>query len=355
MRLLVAIACLAVLPWAACGESTPRAVLPSGWEDARQPQVAAGPDGMIYVVFAKGPAIYLSKSSDGGSTFAPPALVGQLPGLLAGMRRGPRVAAADKELMITAISSDLFSWRSTDGGTTWSKPLRINDVPKSAHEGLHNLAVSSDGRFFVVWLDLRERGHQVWGSRWLPGAARWSPNTKVYSSPDGHVCECCHPSVAFAPGGKVFVMWRNWLGGARNLYVADSDDGAAFGKPQKQGRGNWKLDGCPMDGGAIGFQSGDTLTTVWQRDGRVYESKGETETLVGTGTQPVFVAGPLEECILWQTGGNIMMKLGANPRRTLARNAQYPAVASRGADKPPVAVWETTKEGVSPIQFAVLE
>ena len=51
------------------------------------------------------------------------------------------------------------------------------------------------------------------------GGQTWSPNFSVYESPDGHICECCHPSAVIAADGAIHVMFRNWLGEIGRAHV----------------------------------------------------------------------------------------------------------------------------------------
>src|SRR5689334_3567809 len=88
----------------------------------RQPQLAAG-NGAAVIVFGSGESIWLARSADDGKTFGAPSKVADLPKLSLGRHRGPRVVVAGKAIVVSAIPAlgDLFSWRSTDGGRTWSK------------------------------------------------------------------------------------------------------------------------------------------------------------------------------------------------------------------------------------------
>src|SRR5690349_18097886 len=87
-----------------------------------QPQLAAG-DGIVAMVFGSGESIWLARSRDNGRTFDSPSKVADLPKLMIRRHRGPRVAIAGKTIVVTAIAGDLYSWRSTDGGRTWSKAV----------------------------------------------------------------------------------------------------------------------------------------------------------------------------------------------------------------------------------------
>ena len=113
----------------------------------------------------------------------------------------------------------------------------VNDVPGAPTEGLHALAADSKGVLFAAWLDKRGKGTQLYGARSTDGGATWSKNVHIYNSPEGTICECCHPSIAIDAAGQILVMWRNSMGGSRDMYLARSRDGVSFSKPEKLGTG----------------------------------------------------------------------------------------------------------------------
>ena len=73
-----------------------------------------------------------------------------------------------------------------------------------------------------------KRACGLMGSLSKDGGKTWSPNQLVYASPDGHICECCHPTAYVGPKGELYAMWRNWLGGSRDMYYAVSTDGKSW-------------------------------------------------------------------------------------------------------------------------------
>ncbi|MBC8128163.1 MAG: exo-alpha-sialidase, partial [Gloeobacteraceae cyanobacterium ES-bin-144] len=97
--------------------AAPVEIVPPDLRDARQPQVAVAPNGSIHIAFGKMNLIYYVASTDGGKTFSEPVIVGELPKLALGMRRGPRIVATTKTLAISAISfqdGNLHGWFSQD-------------------------------------------------------------------------------------------------------------------------------------------------------------------------------------------------------------------------------------------------
>jgi hypothetical protein len=358
-RVLVLVATLAGLGGVASaadrgGDRPVRVVAPDGPDrEGRQPQAAVDPAGRIYVAFGVGRTVRLAVSSDGGETFQA-STVGSAGSLALGMRRGPRVAATGDAVVVTAVGGeegggrdgDVLAWRSTDGGKSWEGPTRVNSVVGSAREGLHGMASGPGGKVFATWLDLRNGRTEVYGAPSHDGGKSWEPDVLVYRSPEKSVCECCHPSAAFAPDGSLHVMWRNSLAGARDLFLASSADGGKiFGPAAKLGRGTWPLNACPMDGGAVAVGADGRVETVWMRAGSTFAaSPGERERELGRGVQGWTAAGPGGAYSVWlqQRPGRL---LGLTPRggapTTLAENANDPVIASApGGRGPVVAVWE---------------
>jgi hypothetical protein len=334
-----------------------RTVIP----DAAQPQLAVASDGRVWLVYGQveaapaqsmdhtqhnqgshgadaaksrpGGGIFVACSEDGGSTFAPAIKVGTVPGLMLGMRRGPRIAVNGNRLTVTAIGDELFALASSDGGKTWSEPTTVNDAPKSAAEGLHDLACAPDGRLFATWLDIRNGKMELWGAESSDGGKSWAKNEQVYKSPDKSICECCHPSALFDSDGNLAVMWRNSIEGSRDLWMTTRLKGATkFAAAHKLGEGTWKLNACPMDGGRIVALGGGKFGAVWQRAGEVFFTGASgPEIQLGKGKQPVAVANGASPLVLWQEGSDLVLTraLGAAPSK-LASDARFPVVVTLG-------------------------
>ena len=84
--------------------------------------------------------------------------------------------------------SDVMFVRSTDGGSTFSAPRRINDDPVN-HAKWHwfgTLSVAPNGRVDVVWLDTRNAANntnsQLFYSNSIDGGNNWSANVAVSNS-----------------------------------------------------------------------------------------------------------------------------------------------------------------------------
>lgn len=292
----------------------------------REPQLAAG-HGLTAIAFGSGSGIYVSVSTDGGGSFAKPVTVGTAAVVPLSRHRGPRIAISENTLVVTAVvgqieetgthvhglpsDGDLMVWRSRDRGVTWSKPVRINDVPSSPREGLHTLAADDHGNLFAAWLDKRGHGTALYGAWSSDSGATWSKNVKVYESTAGTICECCHPTAVFSASGGVDVMWRNVLDGSRDFYLIHGDAKSTFSNSQKLGTGTWKINACPMDGGGL-VHAGAKTISVWRRENAIYMAEpGKPEEKLGEGKDVTVAASGNnvfaawikdEKLVIWENG-----------------------------------------------------
>jgi hypothetical protein len=174
--------------------------------------------------------------------------------------------------------------------------------------------------------------------------------------------------------GRLAVMWRNWLGGSRDMYAAlSSDGGRTFTPGQKLGAGTWKLNGCPMDGGAIAFDGGGKVLTAWRREKTVFtaalaiedqqpaavdislETNGnEEQQLAKSAVQPLVIVSGNVAYRFWESDSALMLQRGNDDPRRLAEQASFASAASLpqgGA----VVVWESRAGGVETLLAATVK
>lgn len=308
----------------------------------QQPRVAVGPQGNVGVVYGSGETVFFASSEDGGKSFSIPVRVAQIPGLMLGRRRGPQIAMTRDCIVVTAVtkaSGNLQAWHSLDKGKTWTGPTTVNDQSSSAREGLHSIGAGAENELISVWLDLRDGKTKIFGSSSKDGGKSWSKNFQIYASPGGSVCECCQPSVATDQKGNVFVMWRNSLQGARDMYLASSRGMTGpFGNVQKLGSGTWKLNGCPMDGGGLSIDGQGKPVTVWKRNKTVYSSMGGREMELGDGRQAMVATSGDAAYFIWQSGNKLMFSKPNESAMAIGDGA-FPSMATL-IDGDIVVVWE---------------
>lgn len=318
------------------------------------PQLAAS-ENVVALAYGAGKSLYVAVSANQGKDFSEPVKVAEATILPLTRHRGPRIAISNGTIIVTAVTGntvatgphahglpsdgDLFAWRSTDSGKSWSAAVRINDVPAAAREGLHTLASDGKGRVFAAWLDLRNEGTRLYGAWSEDSGATWSADNKLYESADGTICQCCSPTAEFAGNGNLDVMFRNALGGARDLYLLSATSNKrSFGKAQKLGNGTWMLNACPMDGGGIAHADGEAVT-AWRREREIYLAKpGETETRLGEGQDVALAASGAGIYALWVQSSQLVSWVDGKTE-TLAAKAAMPALVAL-PEGGALAAWE---------------
>lgn len=86
---------------------------------------------------------------------------------------------------------DVMFARSSDGGASWSAPVRVNDDPGNAWQWFGTMSTSPSGRIDAVWLDTRDHPgtnlSSLYYSYSTDGGVTWTPNERLSESFDPHV------------------------------------------------------------------------------------------------------------------------------------------------------------------------
>jgi hypothetical protein len=177
--------------------------------------VATGPNGEIYVVWSDRSLIGLFgdvlirfvKSTDGGKTFSTPTTIAKFinPAYPAnGVFSGnpfPSIAVdisnGENKGGIYVVYSgrsenipdraDVFLVSSKDGGSTWTKQVKLNDDNSIAEQILPSVAVTDDGAVGVSWYDRRNDLANlslldIYATVSKDGAKSFSPNQRITNS-----------------------------------------------------------------------------------------------------------------------------------------------------------------------------
>ena len=328
--------------------------------DAAEPAVAAAGDGTVFVAWvehrAAGEAdVWLSHlDAEAKPLGASVRVNGQAGEAKAWHGDPPTIAVAPDSTIYVGWTArvpqakhatTLYLSASRDGGRSFDAPVKVNDDERPASHGMHSLAVATDGRIYVAWLDERnvappptlqspqpskpnsaqkhvESNSEIFFAASHDGGRTFSTNQRIAAE----VCPCCKTSLAVGADGRVYASWRQVLPGEfRHIAVAASTDGGrTFSPPAIVHDDKWQIAGCPVSGAALVAQTDGTLRVLWYTAGE---------------------AGPPG---LYQTQSRDGGRTFA-PRTALARSSGRgtPVLLAGGGDDQLRAVWEERGEGIS--------
>jgi len=198
--------------------------------DQWSPAIAVGPDGALYAVWAdtrNGDGnIYFAKSTDGGTTWSANVRLNDDPGTA--WQYDPAIAADAGAVYVAWEDErngnrDIYFAKSTDGGATWSANTRLNDDPGTADQYSPAIAADADA-VYVAWTDERNGNGDIYFAKSTDGGATWSANTRLNDDPGG--AEQRSPALT-ADAGAVYVAWTDERNGGSDIYFARSTDGGA--------------------------------------------------------------------------------------------------------------------------------
>ena len=267
-------------------------------------------------------------------------------------------------------ANDLYLSTSRDQGQTFDPPVRVNDDHKPAVHGMHSLAVSTDNRLYVAWLDERNinptqpseqaGGHHMESNREVfmtvssDGGRSFAPNLRVASD----ACPCCKTGLAAASDGRLYVSWRQVLpGDFRHIAVASSEDaGKTFQSPIIVSDDHWMLKGCPVSGAALSSGTDGALHVLWYAAGEAgapgfywSESKDGGRSFAPrrlfAGAQargtPILLQRNSDVMAVWEVNdkgsssiilARMVSDTGTTDSQTVTDNGALPAAATAGDD-----------------------
>lgn len=164
------------------------------------------------------------------------------------------------------FASDLRLSRSLDGGQSFAPPLRVNHDRPVSHS-FEGLTVAADGTVLLAWIDSREGGHQA--GTYLTRITQQGTHVEPALTLDNQTCVCCRVSLASGPQQTAAALWRTVLpGNLRDMALGLShDDGQTFRAPALVHDDHWQITACPHRGGAVGIDSSKRLYASWYTEG----------------------------------------------------------------------------------------
>lgn len=212
-----------------------------------------GPNGEIYVSWAGPLGLVFDKSTDGGLTWGNDILVSSIPGGwdfdVSGIYRcnGMPITACDtsqspfrgniyinwSDQRNGTGNTDIFFVKSTDGGNTWSSPLKVNDDNTNRHQFFTWMTIDqTTGAIYIVFYDRRNTSGDatdVYVARSTNGGETFT-NFKVSQSsftPSSGIFFGDYTNIA-AFNKKVYPIWMRLDGSNLSVWTAIIHDSLVY-------------------------------------------------------------------------------------------------------------------------------
>ena len=159
---------------------------------------------------------------------------------------------------------------SSDGGTTWTKPLVPHLDQTQTEHGFVSLIPLRDGRLGAIWVDGRNTKGMKEHDEEKPLSANMTLRYAAIDASgrisdeaelDERICECCQTSATLTSDGVVAVYRDRSQNEVRDIYSVRQASGA-WVRPDAVHADNWELNACPVNGPAIAA-SGRNVAVAW--------------------------------------------------------------------------------------------
>lgn len=165
------------------------------------------------------------------------------------------------------FSGELRLSRSSDGGRTFAPSMLVNDDGQVIQHTFDAIQAAPDGVLHLAWIDGREgkREPGTFVARSTDHGRTITKNFKI----DDNTCVCCRTSLATSHDGVIYVAWRKIFdGNVRETVVSRSmDGGETFSSAVVVGNDRWVYQACPHRPASLGVDRLGRLYVVWYTEG----------------------------------------------------------------------------------------
>ena len=256
--------------------------------------IARGEDGTLWVTYVRRnngshDGIYFTASANDGTTWSAPALVGQSGSfgwnhhVVAGAAGEAWVVVNDTRV---AFTNSIVVWRTVNGGTSWNEATVFSGSFPTEHFGRPVMRRSSNGDLHVgAWQ--RHATNTDWDffySQSTDGGMSWTSPVRINDDVATGTSEQpinSYPALAFGGGGRIYAVWsddRNGPNADRSLanydvFVAYSTtNGASWSTDVQINDDTPTIMQRNASVAIVPGSSRDTVVTVWT-DGRSGENR----------------------------------------------------------------------------------
>jgi len=238
------------------------------------PEAVTASDGSLHLVWVNELGntknCMTSFSTDGGATFSEPIRVNHhANSLVAYTQAGPKIKEHNGILYVIYMDNrsgltNIYLNYSTDNGITWSEDLRVSD--QNYLQAYADLEIDPTGNLHLVYYSYNQNYsfHSVRYASSLAGTVNFS-----YSIPVGihndvqEPCDCCQPDLASDSDGNLYLAFRNNINNIRDSYIAVKPAGSeAFTEQIQATFYNDYVSHCPSSGPSLSIEDGRVVLAV---------------------------------------------------------------------------------------------
>ncbi|MEC4725167.1 glycoside hydrolase [Shewanella sp. D64] len=244
------------------------------------------PNGDLWRLWSHNDSLYFQISRDKGVTFS---TVRRVPiakeSISARNENRPKIAfdqyqgvylswAMPKAKKYTA---DIRFAYSKDYGTSFTKPITVNNDKLETGHSFNEMQVSDEGEISLVWLDARlahqarSQGKQTNGSALYLGKANYRKQQPTFTNQAlaNSTCVCCRIALDTSSQGELAILWRHIYGDNIRefaLLTLAQDENTPL-TPYQISHDHWQIDGCPHQGGGLSIDKHNRYHMVWFNQG----------------------------------------------------------------------------------------
>lgn len=231
------------------------------------PDLAFAPDGTLWVSWAEITGgetvdVFVARSTDGGTTFGDPIRVDDVDRMFLGTVRQPVLAVSEDRIAIVVGGGDYTTSTILLYVASTTDPVFRGRVLDEAipllSEGVQDtdmtlvdqpeLIFDLDGQLIVNW----KQGTKL--ESFQLAQARESEGwviSRLEDGAPGQPCECCPTDFLMYPDGELVLAFRNNERNLREMYLARAAPGADFAQSAQLSHTGFELPGCPLDGPSL--------------------------------------------------------------------------------------------------------
>jgi hypothetical protein len=122
---------------------------------------------------------------------------------------------------------DIYFSQSTDGGTSFSPNIKVNDV--STTSGNPSIVVNSLGNIYVTWQDSRNGNYNIYFAKSTDGGSSFDANVRVDDTGVSTSSQTAPYIITSPITNTLYIIWQDRRNGNWDIYLAQSlDDGVTF-------------------------------------------------------------------------------------------------------------------------------